>query len=330
MSTPRTPALDSALLIIEILQRIPRRRFTTSTHIQEQLANASYHVTLRTVQRHLDAIIGRFPIECDARSKPFGYRWNDGAEGLNLPLLTPSEALLLQLSRSELVGLLPAKTLKSLAPLFASARTQLDTTPTPQAERRWLTKVRRIPESQPLIAPKISPGVFEAVSDALYNERKLDIRYRNAQGRSKQATVWPLGLAQQGVRPYLVCRFEGFDNERILALPRILQAQVSSASFPYPADFDLACYDGGGHFGISHEQRVRLSFVIDKPSGQHLVESPLSTDQSIVEHDTTLAITATVIDTELLHRWLRGWGDKLTGLVISPCQEPGRNFAKKT
>ena len=319
MSIPRTSALDNALLIIEILQCIPRLRLTTSTHIHEQLTSAGHLATLRTVQRHLDAITIRFPVQCDKRSKPYGYRWSEGAAGLNLPLLTPSEALLLQLSSSELMGLLPAKTLKSLDPLFSSARTRLDAAPTLQAERQWLTKVLRIPESQPLISPKIAPGVFEAVSEALYNERKLEIHYRNAQGRSKEATVWPLGLAQQGVRSYLVCRFEGFDNERILALPRILHATVSNIAFPYPPGFDLARYDGGGHFGISNGQRVRVCFTICRQSGLHLVESPLSTDQVVTEQESTLEITATLTDTEILRRWLRGWGDKITALVVTPC-----------
>lgn len=62
-------------------------------------------------------------------------------------------------------------------------------TPAPQVERRWLKKVRRIPESQPLLAPKIDPGVFEAVSDALYRECKLRIHYRNAQGKLSIADV---------------------------------------------------------------------------------------------------------------------------------------------
>ena len=199
MTVSHSYALDNALLILEILRRIPRRNYTTSTHLREQVAAAGYEVTLRTVQRHLDVICSRFAIECDTRGKPFGYRWMEGAEGLKLPLLTASEALLLQLAKSEVSQLLPARALISMAPLFATARRELESMPVPQVERRWLKKVQRIPESQPLLAPKIAPGVFEVVSDALYRECKLRIHYRNAQGRRKTATIWPLGLVQQGV-----------------------------------------------------------------------------------------------------------------------------------
>ena len=111
MSGQHSYALDNALLILEILRRIPRRNFTTSTHLREQVAAAGYEVSLRTVQRHLDAICARFAIECDTRGKPFGYRWIEGAEGLKLPLLTASESLLLQLAKSEISQLLPARAL---------------------------------------------------------------------------------------------------------------------------------------------------------------------------------------------------------------------------
>jgi len=315
---PHSYALDNALLILEILRRIPRRRYTTSVHLREQVAAAGYEVTLRTVQRHLDAICSRFAIECDTRGKPYGYRWMEGAEGLKLPLLTPSEALLLQLAKNEVSQLLPARALSSMAPLFATARRELEATPAPQVERRWLKKVQRIPESQPLLAPKIAPGVFEAVSDALYRECKLHIRYRNAQGRRMTATVWPLGLVQQGVRLYLVCRFESYDNERILALPRIAQAEASDDPFPWPADFDLTAYCQGGNFGVSRGRKVRLRFCIDKACGQHLLESPLATDQTVRDLGNELELTASVAETELLHRWLRGWGEKISGVEITP------------
>lgn len=318
MPSPHPYALDNALLILEILRRIPRRSYTNSAALHQQVAAAGYPVNLRTVQRHLEVICSRFDIECDKRGKPHGYRWVEGSEGLKLPLLTASEALLLQLAKSEVSQLLPARTLVSMAPLFATARRKLDSTSVQEGESRWLKKVQRIPESQPLLAPKIAPGVFEAVSDALYRECKLNIHYRNAHSQRKTATVWPLGLVQQGVRLYLVCRFEGYDNERILALPRILQAEASNEPFTWPAGFDLANYCSGGDFGISHGHQVSLRFKIDKVCGQHLLESPLAKDQTVQDLGDALHITATVVETELLQRWLRGWGDKVSDVEMTP------------
>ena len=123
---------------------------------------------------------------------------------------------------------------------------------------------------------------------------------------------------QQGVRLYLVCRFDGYENERILALPRIVQAETSEESFSWPVDFDLETYCSGGDFGISHGRKVFLRFRMDKVCGQHLRESPLAADQTVCDLDDMLEITATVEETELLHRWLRGWGEKVSEVDMKP------------
>ena len=320
MSTPRSTALENAVLILEILRRIPQRRFITSTELHSHLADAGFECDLRTIQRHLDVVCQHFGIECDTRGKPYGYRWNSTARGFNLPLLSPPEALLLQLAHAELKEILPSKTLSTLAPMFASAQRQLDVDPQAMPARQWLRKVRRIPERLPLLPARIAPNVFEAVSDALYHERKLALHYRNARGERKEATVCPLGIAQQGSRLYLVCRFDGYDNERILALPRIERAEALIEHFVYPPDFDLARYEGEGHFAFGVGQQIKLHFFIDKATGMHLTESPLSRDQIVVEHDNALEITATVIDSALLHQWLRGWGEQIWQVERQPLE----------
>lgn len=319
MATPRTHALENALMILEVLRRIPRQRYTTSTQIHQQLLDAGHTLVVRTVQRHLEAICGRFAVECDTRSRPYGYRWMEGAEGLNMPQLTTSEALLLQLAKSEVSQLLPSRTLASMAPLFSSAQRTLETTASAQVERRWLQKVQRIPDGQPLLPPQIIPEVFETISEALYLERKLQLHYRNVQRQDKQATVWPLGLVQQGVRLYLVCRFDGYDNQRVLALPRITQAQMLLEGFPWPERFDLDAYCREGTFGISRGQQVHLRFEMAKIYAQHLLDAPLSTDQTVEDvGEDWVAISATVADTELLHRWLRSWGEQVRSISTQP------------
>lgn len=316
MVASRTPGLENALLLLEILRRIPRRRFTTSSHLLEQLTSAGLNVSRRSLQRHLDVLIHHFPLECDTRSKPYGFRWLDDAQGFYLPLLSAPEALLLQMAKNELADVLPARTLQTLAPLFGSAQQQLESV-TVGAERRWLKKTQRIPEALPLLPPRLVPNIFETVSEALYQEKTLHLVYRNAQGKSRQTEVWPLGLVPQGARLYLVCRFVGYSNERIVALTRISQAQLG-LPFDYPANFSLARYINEGHFGIRRGKEVRVSFLISKAIGIHLAESPLSVDQHITEEAEHLRINATLPETELLHRWLRGWGDALSELSITP------------
>ena len=121
----------------------------------------------------------------------------------------------------------------------------------------------------------------------------------------------PLGLAQQGPRLYLVCRFHGFDSERSLALHRIIAAKASTLTFERPPDFDLKQFDDDGQFGFGEGKRIRLSFRIDKNAGSHLLESPLSADQQVTELGDQFKISATVVDTAQLDRWLWGFGDQV-------------------
>ncbi len=320
MSGIKSDALTAARLIIEILRVIPRRRFITAQEVAAHLDAVGMGRGIRTVQRLLDEISVHYPIERDTRGKPYGYRWMPQAEGLRLPNLTPDEALLLRLAYEDLRDLLPTALLRRLAPLFESARLEL-ASPSAAAERRWLGKVVRVSDGVPVMPPPLEPEVVVAVSEALYLERKLAIRYLNARRKERNAVVWPLGLAQQGTRLYLVARFEGFDNERILALPRILQATVLGEPFVYPADFTLARYVAEGHFGIRQGGMVRLTFAIAKPTGQFLVESPLGRDQQVVEHDDHLVITATLPDSQRLDRWLRGFGSEVWGIEKVPVDD---------
>ena len=60
------------------------------------------------------------------------------------------------------------------------------------------------------------------MTEALYSDQWLDIDYRNFDGESRDnKRVQPLAQVQQGVRLFLVCQFEGYDNLRHLALHRI-------------------------------------------------------------------------------------------------------------
>ena len=139
---------------------------------------------------------------------------------------------------------------------FSQARGQLDDAKNSLLERQWLDKVRVVSASQPLLAPKIVGGVFEQVSNALYANQWLDVTYKNAAGNKTIARVMPLGLAQQGPRMHLVCRYEGYDNERCLALHRIRKAEATIFTFERPKDFNLKQFDNDGRFGYGDGSKV--------------------------------------------------------------------------
>lgn len=312
----RPDTLDTVLLAVELLRRIPRGRKITAGELHRQLKDAGMKRTERTIQRQLAMLSSHFEIERDERSKPYGYRWLERAQSLAVPHLTPHESLLLQLAEEHLKNLLPTRLMQSMESFFTQARRNLADNSqghNVRLAREWPRKVRVVATSQPLLPPAIAHGVLEEVSDALYANRWLELDYQNAAGKRKSIKVMPLGLAQQGPRLYLACRYEDFDNERSLALHRIRKAEASTLTFVRPVEFDLQKYDDDGRFGFGEGERVRLSFRIEKEAGFHLLETPLSKDQQAKDKgDGWLEMTATVVDSAMLDWWLRGFGNAVT------------------
>ena len=305
----RPDTLETVLLAVELLRRIPRGRKITASDLHQQLKDAGIERDLRTIQRQLEMLSEHFEIERDDRSKPYGYCWLEQARALAVPNLTPQESLLLQLAEEHLKNLLPARLMKSLGSFFTQAKRNLGTNNNARFEKEWPSKVRVVATSQPLLPPKLAPGVFEAVSEALYSNRWLVLDYKNASGKRNSVEVMPLGLVQQGTRLYVVCRFQGFENERNLALHRIHSAVITTKVFDRPKGFNLKQYDDDGRFGFGEGKKVNLSFQINRDAGLHLLESPLSIDQKVIESkDQKLKITATVVDSAMLEWWIRGFG----------------------
>lgn len=308
----RPDTYETVLLAVELLRRIPRSHKITAAELHRQLKDAGLERTERTIQRQLEMLSRHFEIDRDDRSKPYGYRWRERAQHLAVPHLTPQESLLLQLAEEHLKYLLPARLMQSMNSFFTQARRNLGGNSNARLEREWPRKVRVVATGQPLLPPTYAPGVLEEVSDALYANQWLDLDYKNASGKHQSIKVMPLGLAQQGSRLYLVCRYEGFDNERSLALHRIRKAQKSTLTFERPAEFDLQRYDNDGRFGFGEGKKIRLKFCIRHEAGFHLMETPLSKDQQVRKlEEGWLEITATVVDSLMLEQWMKGFGDKV-------------------
>ena len=316
--TTRPKNLETLALALELLKRIPRTGKTSAADLQAKLAAVGLKRGVRTIQRLLDMLTVRFDIDRDTRERPYGYRWKPNGSGFAIPALSRQESLLLMLAEQQLKTLLPARVMKSMDGFFTQARRDLSPNGYARLEREWLSKVRVVSVTQPLLPPKIQPGVFEAVSDALFENKWLEIEYRNASGKVSSADVMPLGLAQQGPRMYLVCRYKGFGDERSLALNRIQSVKMSTLTFTRPKDFDLKKYDDDGRFGFGEGKRIRITFKIEKSAGLHLLESPLSEDQGFCELGAYYEISATVVDSALLDRWLVSFGKQIHSVLKRP------------
>lgn len=217
---------------------------------------------------------------------------------------------MLLLAKQHLAQLLPPSVLGFMQPFFEQAHRKLNIDGADKPEHAWLDKAAVVPASQPLRPPKLADGVLDAVSRALFNNRKLKLRYRNQHGGESENTVLPLALAQQGKVLYLVVHYEGYRDTRHLALHRILWAEVSTFGFERPKDFDFQRHIDEGAFGFGTRKRIRLTFSIRRSAGFHLTETPLADDQIIVEEgDEHYRFQASLFDSEMLDWWLRKFGE---------------------
>jgi len=320
---PRRPDnLETLHLSLEMLKRIPRQRKIDSRELQVQLKEAGFERDMRTIQRQLESLCAHFDIERDDTSRPYGYRWKESAPGLSLPGLTEQESLLMSLAEQHLRHQLPASLMKSMQGFFDQARRNLSpmhTSQTVSRAREWMSKVRVVSTTLPMLPPKITSEVFEQVSQALYNNCWLEITYTNALKKRTQAKVMPLGLAQQGVRMFMPCQFEGYNDTRNLALHRIQSAKCTTLAFQRPADFDLQAYDDNGRFAFGVGGQISIHLWIQDDLAVLLAESPLAANQVItpcIGKKGGSELKATLTDSALLVWWLRSQGSAVQ--VLSP------------
>jgi predicted DNA-binding transcriptional regulator YafY len=325
----KTAASSLALLHLAILNRLSRHRSATVKDIHESLVNDGWDVQNLTVRRALNALKDNpeFGVVCDESSKPYGYRL--AARPMMARDLSPTESLLLQMARNQLRYQLPANLLATLTPLFDLAGENLFDSPSARRQREWLEKISVLPNHMTFIPPKILTRIFETATNALYNGKKLRITYK---GRTdKQHVVSPLGLVQQDVRLYLVCRFEGYDNIRHLALHRISSAEMLDFPADVPPGFRLSDYLRQCIFNYADEtdQMVRLSFEVTNPNTvTNLTETPFNKTQRIEEVAPGIwRIQVDLLDSRLIDGWLATW--KKVGGIQNVSRTPLENPARE-
>jgi len=266
---------ETLLMTLTMLDMMPKVGMISASEMHARLLHMGYERDLRSIQRQLEVLSTQFAIERDDSSKPYGYKWNRDAKGISIPGLTLHESLLLNMAEKHLRNLLPASLKQAMDGFFNQARFNLNAVSDQKAERRWLGKVRVVSPVVALLPPDIKAGVLETISQALFHDTWLEVEYSNQASERKNHRVMPLGLAQQGARLVLVVRFDGYEDERSIAVNRINKAVDTQLPFPPVKGFDLEDYEARGGFGYSHGKEIQLKFRIDKKLGMFLTESRL-------------------------------------------------------
>jgi predicted DNA-binding transcriptional regulator YafY len=306
--------------LLDTLAAIPPHRKISTSEIRDRLKARGHDVTMRTLQRDLDALAGEFGLERDDGTKPYGWKWPNGVPRISLPEMDWPVALSFYLLRQHLEGLLPASVLEHLAPYFAEAEKKLRGQFQDIPLKRWPEKVRVALPGQPLRSPAVLRAVRDTVTEALLSERQLDIRYRRP--RDTQPQTWrihALGLVQRGGVFYLAVRVADYQDVRTIVMHRIERATMLPDAVQVPKGFSLDRWLEEGAMGFGDGGSLRLVADFHEGAGRHLLESPLSENQKTRPLDAmsdSLRVSATVRDTEQLRWWLLGFGGKVE--VIGP------------
>lgn len=304
----------------QVLSQLQRNRWVGTTHIYEQLKLAGFDISLRTVQRDLNALSKRFPIEKN-NANPQGWRWRDDAPLHSLPHMNLSQAVAFNMVEANLTQLLPPVILDELFPWFDLARRQLKNS---KVTHSWIDRVRIEPATQPLIAPHIDLESKDNLYHALFYQLQVKACYtRSNKNEASEYTLNPIAIIQRGVIIYLLATRTD-DPEAIIrtfALHRFDSVEILESPAQTPEDFQLDTYLEAGSMGFSHPlfgdlpergKNTAIELQFTKQAGKSLTESKLSDDQVVtVNDDDTLTIKATVNLTSQLVWWLRGFGSGL-------------------
>ena len=311
--------------VLDLLALIPAApRVLDAQTLTKQLEDRGHIKDQRTVQRTLKDIQEHYPtLECRDGSKPFGWSWSAKALPISVPAMSLDQAIVLTFAERVLPGSLPGNVQRAITPYFNAAHATLKREVSSSKAAKWPKKVAFSSSTFALKPMQIDSNRMSTITQAIIEERWLDIRYRNANDEVTKSRVKPLGLILEGPRNYLVAQFERFDTPtnppRTLALSRIEMANITDESFVYPSDFSLDEFVASQPTGWGTGKQIRVTLSVLPHLGRILTESPLGEDQIVTrgdEHDDDWTVEATVPESERLVWWLLSFGAGVE--VIAP------------
>ncbi|SDY02062.1 Predicted DNA-binding transcriptional regulator YafY, contains an HTH and WYL domains [Evansella caseinilytica] len=154
---------------------------------------------------------------------------------------------------------------------------------------------------------------FETVQQAVFEEKKLRMTYKNASGLQSERLVFPLGLVAKGSTWYLIAASEQWEI-RNFRLSRINKAEIVHEPFTRPAHFSLAAY-----WKQSKEQFVQSlpSFPATVLAHQSMINRLTFTGkfidnlQIIKEGEEWVQVKLSFHDEQEIVEYVLGFGDRM-------------------
>ncbi|MDQ7005504.1 MAG: WYL domain-containing protein [Ghiorsea sp.] len=305
---------DTVMRQWQMLRMVPRSPIKIgTTDIKHGLAAKGFEVTQRTIQRDLEKFSSIFPLECDDRSKPFGWYWSKDSGTLDIPGMDSHTALAFYLAEQHLVPILPRETVKQLSPHFLTAKNMLNKLQAETGATAWADKVRVLRQGPDLSTPDIIPEVQHQVYTALLLNRRLEVEYKARGAKEvKKYTISPLGLVLKNGIFYLPCTIGEYTDIRLLTLHRLVSATKLDIPGTVPKGFHLDDYIASGELSFEVGPEIVLKAIISRNVAFHLGERQLHPNQKLTEQgDGSYKLEANVLETAELRFWLRGYDDEI-------------------
>lgn len=310
-------ALSRALDTLLTLTSKPEGMTTPELFALKQAADPT--AEKRTLERDLLFLEKEFSITCETKGRTNHWKAST-ALGRNItPGLSKASALALIISLRHNEHILPESLRLQLRPWTDQARQLLSN------DRDLGTEIHNriaVIDRGPHLAPaEIESGVFEQIYQALNRNVQIDISIQ-ARGSTeiKVHKLIPLGIVSKERVLYLVGQRPDFGSPYLLALHRMLSAQIM-LGYSCPADTAKRFDDyvnRDQELSFPHEtSTIELKFAMTRRIALHLLERQLSNDQKVVEEDEdNIIFTATVVHNQELEWWLLGFGDDVE--VLEP------------
>lgn len=180
----------------------------------------------------------------------------------------------------------------------------------------WVEKkTARIDTWQGLLEqPQVENDIWSIVSAALFAEQNLDISYLGEKGERRHE-VRPLAVVKRDEVLYVVLRFSGYEDTRLLPLHRIVRAASVQANQAHDEKtFDLgSLFKNGLPFILPGEQNFAIHLLLNESAYRTFKGRPLCNTSSIsAPVDGWFEVKAQgVPNTMELRWWLLGFGDKV-------------------
>ena len=316
------------LAMLAAIPVYPKTRSTREIHDELRNEDPDYDVTVRSIQRSLEALSSRFPIGSETRGRANHWFWIEAHALTQIPAMSESTAFVLRLASEHLKPLMPASALRRLDPYFRHAEDVLAGT----ALGRWVDRARIVGRGPILKPPAIQDEVQDAVYGALMDGRQVEVDYRNKAGsRAQRIVLNPLGVVVRDGVVYLVATSWEYEDVRHYVLHRMAKPTLLETPAVAVPGFRLATH-------IREEQRfsypvgtgkLRLKALFTPEAALHLTESRLASDQRTTETpDGRVLVEATVADTADLRWWLLGFGSAVEVLAPGALREEFRAQAR--